>query len=176
MPRIPLVDPDAMTPEQREAYDRFPSNLSRALQLAGPRLARSQTESANALRASGLDAALREAVILRVAALQRSAYERMQHLGQAAAAGWDPRQIAAIEAGDLSALPVDTATVLVFAQACVACPEVSDAVFEAVAAVLHPREIVTVVLLVGHYLTIARLTGVLRVELDKTPDPFTHEH
>jgi len=42
-----------MTAEQQQQYDRFPSNLSRALLLTKPRLARCVPELANALRASG---------------------------------------------------------------------------------------------------------------------------
>lgn len=42
----------------------------------------------------------RQLVILRVAALSGSAYERMQHLPIARRAGWSYEQIAAIEAGD----------------------------------------------------------------------------
>lgn len=69
MARIPLARIEDMTTTQRAQYDRFPSNLSRALLLADDRLAGTLPNLANALRASGLDPALREAVILRIAAL-----------------------------------------------------------------------------------------------------------
>ena len=71
-----------MAPEEKAQYDRFPSNLTRALLLVDRRLAEAAPNLANALRASPLDERLREAVILRVAALHGSAYERMQHIGQ----------------------------------------------------------------------------------------------
>jgi hypothetical protein len=93
MPRMELVRVEDMPPDQRAQYDRFPSNLSRALLLTDGRLAKALPEVANALRASGLDAKLREALILRVAALSGSAYERMQHLEQARKFGppsWPP--------------------------------------------------------------------------------------
>ena len=108
-----------MDPRQREQHDRFPSNLSRALLLANPRLARALPETANALRGSDLDARWREGLILRVAALYGSVYERMQHLDQARGLGWSSQQIAAI---------------------------------------------------------VARLTGILDIELDPEPDPWTAEH
>lgn len=176
MSRIPLVDPAAMTVEQRQQYDRFPSNLTRTLLIADDRLARALPETANALRAARLDARLREAAILRVAALTGSAYERMQHLGQARKEGWSDTQIAAVEAGEYGALPDDVAAVLAFVDGCVATTRVSDRTFEAVRTVLSDRDLVTLVLLVGHYTTVALLTGTLEVELDGEPDPFTAEH
>ena len=86
-----------MTPKQKEQYDRFPSNLSRGLLLLDDRLAGALPNLANALRSSSLSPKLREAAILRVAALQGSAYERMQHLEQAHKAGLSDNDIAAIE-------------------------------------------------------------------------------
>ncbi len=94
MPRIPLVEVEDMTHTQKEQYDRFPSNLSRGLLLLDDRLAGALPNLANALRASSLDPKQREAVILRVAALHGSAYERMQHLEQAHKVGWSDAAIA----------------------------------------------------------------------------------
>jgi alkylhydroperoxidase family enzyme len=72
--------------------------------------------------------------------------------------------------------PADFATVLDFVDACVTGTTVPDDVFTAAHNVLSDKEIVTVIVLVGHYLTVARLTGVLAVDLDSAPDPWTHEH
>ena len=176
MARIPLTQVENMTPRQRAQYDRFPSNLSRALLLADDRLAGALPNLANAFRMSGLHPALREAVILRVAALTGSAYERMQHLGQAEKAGLDPATIAAIEAGDTAALSPSMAATLGFAAACVAAPRVPDDVFAAAQAVLEPRNLVTVILLVGHYMMVGRLLATLDVELDPAPDSWASEH
>ncbi len=129
MSRIALVRVEEMTPEQREQYDRFPSNLTRGLLLTERRLAKALPEVANALRTSGLDPRLREAAILRVAMRCGSAYERMQHLDQARMVGWTETEIAAIEAGELSGKPRDLAALLAFVDGCVAAPRVSDAVF-----------------------------------------------
>ena len=176
MARITLTRIEDMTPQQRAQYDRFPSNLSRALLLTDDRLAGALPNLANALRASDLRPALREAVILRVAALMGSAYQRMQHLGQAEKAGLDPATIASIEAGDTAALSLTMAATVGFAAACVAAPRVPDDVFEAARAVLPPRDLVTVVLLVGHYMMVARLLATLDVELDPAPDDWASEH
>ena len=175
MSRIPLTDPATLTGERRAQYDRFPSNLTRTLLLLDDRLARALPETANALRDSSLDPAWREAVILRVAATQHSAYERMQHLGQAGKLGWTGAQIQAIEGGDLAAVPAGLASVLRYADGVVA-NDVSDDVFAAARTAAGDRGVVTVIALVGHYMTVARLTGVLEVDLDDKPDTWTHEH
>ena len=176
MARIPLLRVEDMDAEQREQYDRFPTNLTRTLLLMDHRSARSLPESANALRASGLDPGLREAVILRVAALTGSAYERMQHLGQAGEVGWTPEQVTAIETGDLAALPEVTAAVLDLVEACLTATRVADGVVDRVRRVLSDRDLVTVLVLVGHYTTVARLLGTLEVELDDAPGPWDEEH
>ncbi len=176
MARIPLIRIADMTAAQRAQYDRFPSNLSRALLLADDRLAGALPNLANALRASDLDPTLREAVILRVAALTGSTYERMQHLGQAEKAGLNPEAIAAIETGDVATLPPTMAAALALADACVASPRVPDEVFDAARAVLSPRDLVTVILLTGHYLMVGRLLATLDVELDSAPDSWAAEH
>jgi len=176
MSRIPLVRVEDMNPEQRAQYDRFPANLTRGLLLTDQRLAQALPNLANALRAASLDAKTREAVILRVAALHDSAYERMQHLGQAGKVGWSDDEIASIEAGGLDALPADTAVVLRFADECATRGDVSDATFAATQAVLEPRDLATVILLVGHYMMVARFTAVLGIEPDAQADGWTHEH
>lgn len=176
MSRIPLVRIEDMDPEQRAQYDRFPANLTRGLLLADQRLSQALPNLANALRAAPLDAKTREAVILRVAALHASAYERMQHLEQAGKVGWSQAEIAAIEAGRFDALPAETAVVLRFADECVTPGNVSDETFAAAQAVLKPRDLATVILLVGHYMMVARFTAVLAIELDPQADSWTHEH
>ena len=176
MARIPLIDIEAMTPEQREQYDRFPSNLTRGLLLTEHRLATALPNLANALRASGLNPKLREGAILRVAAITGSAYERMQHLEQAKKVGWSESDITAIERGELSNLPSTFQAVLAFVNECVASQQVSDATFASAKAVLSNRDIATLILLVGHYMMVARFVATLEIELDAKPDSWTSEH
>lgn len=173
MARIELTEADRMDGEQRAQYDRFPSNLTRALLLADPRLARALPEGANAIRASSLEPRLREAAILRVAALHGSADERLQHLDQARKAGWSEADIARIERGDR---PPGIADAMRFVDECVRTGDVSDPTFSAVRAGLGPRGIANLLLLVGHYMSAARFTAVLRVELDAEADSWAHEH
>jgi alkylhydroperoxidase family enzyme len=176
MSRVPLVRPEDMTPEQRAQYDRFPSNLTRGLLLAEQRLAGALPATANALRTSGLDPKLREGIILRVAALSDSPFERMQHLGEARKTGWTEAEIAAIEAGDRTGALGAFTPILVFVDECVADIRVSDATFAAAAAALSPREIAAVLILIGHYMTVARFIANLGIELDPAPSTWDKEH
>lgn len=176
MSRVPLVSVEEMTPEQREQYDRFSSNLTRGLLLAEQRLAGALPATANALRVSGLDPKLREGIILRTAALSDSAFERMQHLDQARKAGWTEAEIEAIEAGDRSGSLGTFTPILAFIDECVADVRVSDATFSTVAASLSPREIATVLMLIGHYMSVARIIANLGIELDPAPSSWDKEH
>ena len=176
MSRIPLAPVDDLSAEQRAQYDRFPSNLTRALLLTPPRLSAAVPSLANALRASDLDPKIREGAILRVAALHASDFERMQHLGQAKKAGWTDEDIAAIEGADVAALPASFAPVLRFVDECVAGPRVSDATFAAAREQLTGRDVATLILLVGHYMMVARFLATLDVELDPAPSTWETEH
>ena len=176
MSRLPLVAIGAMQPNQLAQYERFPSNLTRGLLLLDQRLAASLPSSANALRASSLDERVREGVILRVAALSNCAFERMQHLGEATKAGWTAGDIAVVEgSGPFTSLGA-FAPVLAFVDACVAAPHVPDAIFAAARAVLSDRDLATVIVLVGHYMTVARFVETLGIELDPAPSDWTAEH
>jgi alkylhydroperoxidase family enzyme len=176
MSRVPLVRIEDMTPEQRAQYDRFPSNLTCGLLLAEQRLAAALPGTANALRTSGLDPKLREGIILRVAALSDSPFERMQHLGEARKTGWTEAEIVAIEAGDRTGQLGAFTPILVFVDECVAGIRVSDTTFAAAASLLSPREIATVLILVGHYMTVARFIANLGIELDPAPSDWDKEH
>ena len=176
MARVPLVEVENMTPTQKEQYDRFPSNLSRGLLLLDDRLAGALPNLANALRASSLDPKRREAVILRVAALHNSAYERMQHLEQARKVGWSDAEIVAIEAGSAAVHDPALATLLHFAEACVQGASVPQQTFAAAHELLSARDLATVVVLVGHYMMVARFIGVLEIPLDAKPDSWQQEH
>lgn len=175
MTRIALPDPASLTGWQRAQYDRFPSGLSQALVLLDERLAGALPATANALRAASIDPAWREAIILRVAALLHNDYERFQHLEQARQQGWTKADIAAIETAD-SELPSDLLAVLLFVDALVAGSGVSDSVLESVCAVIDDRGLVTVIVLVGRYSTVANITTVLGIPLDDHPDSWTNEH
>lgn len=176
MPRIPITDSRHFDARQRAQYNRFPSNLTRALLLMEPRLAEALPNLANALRASSLDAKWREAVIVRVAALHQNAYELNQHAQEVKKAGWSDDDVTAIVNGDWRNLPPDAATLLRFVDQTVVAGAVDDPTFAKVQVLLSARQIATVLLLVGHYMMVARFTAILQIEVDAEADSFTNEH
>ncbi|MFP3559381.1 hypothetical protein SB861_53545 [Paraburkholderia sp. SIMBA_049] len=101
MSRIELPTVSSLSEGQKQQYDRFPANLTLAL--------RRTTGSASGYLSLGgsfprgaIGNKDREMIILRVGALSRSPYERMQYLPLARQAGWRGAEIAAIEAGHCS--------------------------------------------------------------------------
>ncbi len=111
-----------------------------------------------------------------MAALHASAFERMQHFGEAQKAGWTDAEIAAIESGDPSEMLGDFVTIIRFVDECVAAPRVSDATFARARELLSDRDIATLILLVGHYMMVARFLGTLDVDLDPAPSSWQSEH
>ncbi len=172
MSRLALIEPESMTEEQRAQYRRFPANLTRALLRTC-----SSTAAYLSLGASfahgKLIAGDRELVILRVAALSQSAYERMQHLPIARASGWSDDGIAAIEDGNQQLLDVREAALLRFVDECVYRVRVSDATFAALRLFFTEEEIAEATLLIGHYMMTARFLETLGVELDSEPTPWS---
>ena len=176
MSRIPLVDTDHMNDRQRQQYERFPSNLTRGLLLTDQRVSEALPSLANALRASSLNSKLREAIIVRVAALHDNAYELMQHAEEVRKVGWSNSEIVAIKGGDAAELPESTAAILAFTDETVSAGRVTDDTFARICQFLEPRDIATVILLIGHYMMIARFTAILQIDLDAQADSWTHEH
>lgn len=110
-------------------------------------------------RRNGLDPALRELVILRVAHNEDSAYERQHHLGLARAAGVPDR---ALEAVALRPLPTDafdltSLAALQLADRLAHGPAPQEDAVEEAHDRLGPAAVTDVVLLAGHYTAIARL-------------------
>lgn len=123
---------------------------------------------------------LRELVILRVAALTQSTFERVQHEPMARAAGCADAEVAAAVdlARDLdTALPPDTAALLRFVDHVVASYGDPAAVVD-----VHPHftddQIATFTLLIGHYVMTAMFLKTTDVPLDPpaVPHPPTDHH
>ena len=104
----------------------------------------------------------------------------MQHLGQARKVGWTENEIAAIEAGGEADGTIiedpGLRTILAFVDACVAGSEVADRTFAEAREVLTPRHLATIIMLVGHYMMVARFLGILEIELDEHPDSWQNAH
>jgi alkylhydroperoxidase family enzyme len=96
--------------------------------------------------------AVREAVILRVGAQRRSAYEIHHHQRMARDAGLDAATIAALlEQAPVEALPADLRAPLALADALLRERDVEEATLRAIVAAWGPRGYVELALLVGFY-------------------------
>lgn len=154
-----------MDQQQRELYNRFPANLTQGLL---------RTESSTAaylalgasFRKTKLTAKGREAVILRVAKLSDSAYERMQHLPIAESVGWSASEIASIEDGEQIKLDPPIAALLQFTDECVALVKVTNETFARLVKHYSEQEIAEITLLIGHYMMTARFLETLGIDLD----------
>jgi alkylhydroperoxidase family enzyme len=168
MARIDLPDPDHMAGPDRRQYNRFPSNLVRAL-LRTRGCTAGYLDLGFALIDANVDVKRRELIILRVGALSHSAYERMQHLPPARKAGWSDAEIAAIEAGETERLNPADGAMLRFVDACVLDVRVSDPIYAAISQFLSDQEIAEATLLIGYYMMTARYLETLQVDLDDAP-------
>jgi alkylhydroperoxidase family enzyme len=168
MARIDLPSLDRMSGPERRQYNRFPSNLVRAL-LATRGCTAGYLDLGFALIDANVDTKRRELIILRVGALSDSAYERMQHLPPARKAGWSDADISAIETGQSDHLdPADNA-LLRFVDECVRDVRVSNLTFAEIRKFLSDQDIAEATLLIGYYMMTARFLETLKVDLDDAP-------
>lgn len=168
MARIPLADPATLSGLEQAVYQRFPANLVLGLLRSTPEIADGYLDLGAALSASPLDRKIREMVILRVASLSGSAYERMQHIDIAKSVGLSYAEIAAVELGRFDELSPNERAILWFVEELVSTPK-ATVTFEAALQVLGEQGMATVILLVGHYMLTARLLETLEIDLDAGP-------
>ena len=169
MPRLPFVDPASAPDSVREILANTPLSLlgmvAHAESAFDPWLKYSNT----LLRRLELDPLLRELAILQVAHLVDSPYEWVQHDVIARAVGATGEQVAAI-AGDLQADPSLTdeqALVLRFAREVILDGAASEEAVAELSARLGARQVIELLLVIGHYMAIARLIASTGLE----PDP-----
>jgi len=167
MTRLPYFDPDTASPDVAEAYSALP-----ALNVFGM-VAHAQTAFRPWLRFGSallteleLDPVLRELSILEVARLSGSDYEWVQHRGIALGVGANEGQVDAVEQGEEDRLGEPERTVVAFTREVVRDVRASDAALHAVREVLSPREVVELLLVVGHYMAVARLAETTGIEVD----------
>jgi alkylhydroperoxidase family enzyme len=169
--RIPLIEPEDMTPEQRAAYDAHPharTNLGRLLGQAktlGPAFTRFNELMATTITVPPLE---REIVTLAVLHLERGEWEWQQHLTVAEILGVPKAKVEAIAAerfGD----PVFTdreRALLAFTRQVVKTVRVDDPTFNAVAAFYDPRQMVETILVISNYMMILRVSEVAELPLE----------
>jgi alkylhydroperoxidase family enzyme len=170
MARLPYVDRDTASPAVREVLDRLPVDLNIFRMAANAEtLFRPFLGLGTAILGTmQLDAKLRELVILHVGRLSRGEYEWVQHVPIARALGASAAQVAALERGDTDAECFSAAerATLRFTAEVVRDTKASDATFAAARAHLSPREIVELIVTIGYYMTIARITETTAIEID----------
>jgi alkylhydroperoxidase family enzyme len=175
MVRIPYVDPDTASEPVRDALERLPAlNIFRVLANAETAFRPFLRFGDTLLSDLELDGLLRELAILRVARLTPHAeYEWVQHVPIARAVGAGDEQIAALKRDDVDADCFDAAqrAVLWFTTEVVRDARASDESFEAVSALLGPRQIVELLLVIGQYMMLARVMATLELELDEPAAP-----
>jgi alkylhydroperoxidase family enzyme len=175
MARIPYVDPSAAPQSVREALERIPPlNIFRMLANAETAF-RPFLRFGDALLADlELTGLLRELAILRVSRLTPDAeYEWVQHAPIARAVGASDEQVAALERDDVDAGCFDAAqrATLRFTTEVVRDARASDETFAELAALLPPRQIVELLLVIGQYMMLARVMATLELELDEPAAP-----
>ena len=170
MALLPYADIASAPDEVRDAMARLPRKLNifrmwanaatcfvPALRLGGAILSRQK-----------LKPSLRELVILWTAKLEGGKYEWAQHVTIAESTGCTKAQIAALEAGTIDA-PAFTAReklLLGFVTEVVENVRAEEETVRAVAAQFSPQEAVEVILTVGYYMMLARLTETTRIDID----------
>jgi len=165
MTRIVIPDEKKLTDEQRVQYDRFPANLTLGL-LATTCSAIGYLSLGASFPEGKLKDKDREMVILRVGALSKSAYEKMQHYQMALDAGWTEKELEGIENG-ISENQRESA-ILKFTEECVKNVKVSDETFAAVKHIYDDQQIAELTLMIGHYMMTARFLETLEIPLDSS--------
>jgi alkylhydroperoxidase family enzyme len=163
MARIPLVDPDKAPPENRAALERLPKlDIFRMMAHAETAFRPLLRLGDAILSQQQLDPKLREFAILQAAQHTPGEYEWIQHVPIAKAAGATDAQIEALARADVGADCFDELESLVvrFNQQALANTAVDADLFEAVGKRLSPREIVELLITLGYYAMLARLTEV----------------
>jgi len=170
MPLIPFADIDRLNDEAKTAFDRLPVKLNIMRMLAN-----AETCFAPFLRFGGsllvkaqLDSALREIIILQVVHIEGGEYEWVQHVPIALGCGVTQAQIDAIAAGkyDAECFSVGERAVMNLAAEVVEKVRASEETLRKASEFLSPREIVELILTIGNYMMVARLTETTRVEID----------
>jgi alkylhydroperoxidase family enzyme len=164
--RVTLTDPAEMTTDQRHVYDRFPSNLARALLLtkasAGPHFALGASFTTGLI--SFID---REALVMRVAKLLESEFERMIHYPLSLKAGLTESEIDDIEAGRFDNMDKKRRALIQYVSECTLEHKASAEAFWALREFYSQNEIAEITHLAGHAAMTAMYLASLDIPLDE---------
>jgi alkylhydroperoxidase family enzyme len=168
MARIPYPDADKLPAELRALLKRANLNvftmwahsvntIELVIQLGAAQFAKLD-----------LPRSVRELVTLFGGRANSADYEWAQHVALAKAAGVTDEQIAALEHGELdpAVFSQEELAALMLAEAVLAGPKVSDAVFDSARKHFDDRELVELVALIGYYWMLGRIATVFDVDID----------
>ncbi|MBI1330912.1 MAG: carboxymuconolactone decarboxylase family protein [Alphaproteobacteria bacterium] len=170
MPLIPYADTAALPQDAKERFEALPRklNIFRMWSNAPTMFVSGMRFGGNILARQKLGADLRELIILLVARMEGGTYEWVQHVPIAENAGCTKVQIAALEKPDIEDASFDTR-----AKACLKLSvevirdvKASEAAVEEAKKHFSPQEIVEIIMTCGFYMTMARMTETLRVDVD----------
>jgi alkylhydroperoxidase family enzyme len=166
VPNLPYADRAAAAPEVRQALETLPDlNLFRMASHADSAFVPWLRFGGALLMSLALDPLLRELAILQVAKLLGSEYEWVQHAEIAAGLGATKGQVSAIENGTLDALDAGGQAITRFTTAVVERRDATEELGDLLAT-HSPREVVELLMVIGHYSAIAALAHVTGIETD----------
>jgi AhpD family alkylhydroperoxidase len=168
MARIPYADTESASDSIRERLERNPVSVLRIIAHAEGVFESWRDYTDELLRKLELDPMLRELTILQLAHLRKCEYQWVHHVALARAVGVTAEQIAAIEDGrhDDASLSDTDREVLVFVREAVLDGEAGEHAVAAVSSRLGPRQVVELLLVLGHWGAICTLIQTLALQPD----------
>jgi len=168
MARLPAFDPEQAPDSVREILSGTPLSLFGMVAHAESAFNPWLKYSNALLTRLELDPLLRELAILQVAHLVDSPYEWVQHVVIARSVGASDAQIEAIEQGRWTdpSLSADQQLMLGFAREVILDGSASETAVSELAARIGVRGVIELLLVLGHYMAIARLIATTGLEPD----------
>ncbi|WP_275387618.1 carboxymuconolactone decarboxylase family protein [Xenorhabdus bovienii] len=163
---VKLTEVQDMTQEQLSVYEKFPSNLTRGLLLtkcsAGPHLA-----LGGALTKGYLNDYEREIIVMRVAKLVNSEFERIIHYPLAIKAGLTEQEISDIENGNYEAMDSRRKAMVKYITECILEGKASASSFRSLNEFYSQGEIADATHLAGHCWMTAMYLASLDIPFDE---------
>lgn len=160
--------PDRRPPEVEDALQQLPDlSLFRVVAHADRAFGTWLAHGSTLLTALELGPAVREVAILQLARTERCEYEWDQHVAIGRAVGVAEAHVEAIGDGTAESLPGDLAIAARAAREFAAAGGVTESTMSALSGSLGARQTVELLLVLGHYLAIARLVASVGLAPDR---------
>lgn len=173
MARIAYPDDESLSAHMRDQFRGLEVlNVTRIMSHNEGVLAAVARLGSELLERGTLPPQLRELVILRVACLCGSAYERHQHQRVARSAGVNERKLAAVESGDMDVFGAEERLALRFAEQIVARGAADAATLEESREHFTNAQLVELCILTGFYTMIAAFLATFDVEIESEPTDY----